>query len=381
MSYAICRMQKMKSHDLKGMQFHNQRERESKTNPDIDSSRSHLNYDLVNQEKIDYNKRVKEIIDSQISSTRKIRKDAVLVNELIITSDRGFFDGLSEKEQKRFFEESYKLFSERYGTQNIAYATVHFDEKTPHLHMGVVPMKDGKLQGKNVFNRQELQWIQDEFPKHLREKGFEVERGEKGSDREHLTTQELKAKTIQVKINNLENQLGGLTNLQTKIEKIEDFNSKIKEKRFSDKVVMDKKDYKAFEELAKSGFVVREKFEEHKKASGETIQELTIENKNLKKERNDYMDKNQELRKKNRELKQENSELKRELRRYITLVKTFGDQVKIRMEKLTEKLQLPKLYEVFKHQVFEPSRKYSNSEYTNEKQQEQRTKANELEME
>src|SRR5699024_11488469 len=52
-------------------------------------------------------------------------------------------------EQKRFFEESYKLFSERYGKQNIAYATVHNDEQTPHMHLGVVPMRDGKLQGKD----------------------------------------------------------------------------------------------------------------------------------------------------------------------------------------------------------------------------------------
>src|SRR5699024_12358100 len=76
-------------------------------------------------------------------------------------------------EQKRFFEESYKLFSERYGKQNIAYATVHNDEQTPHMHLGVVPMRDGKLQGKNVFNRQELLWLQDKFPEHMKKQGFE----------------------------------------------------------------------------------------------------------------------------------------------------------------------------------------------------------------
>ena len=52
MSYAVVRMQKMKSHDLKGVQFHNQRERESKTNDDIDKERSHENYDLKNDENI-----------------------------------------------------------------------------------------------------------------------------------------------------------------------------------------------------------------------------------------------------------------------------------------------------------------------------------------
>src|SRR5699024_4662671 len=122
MSYAVCRMQKVKSAGLKGMQFHNQRERESRTNEDIDRERTH--------EKINYNERVKDIIDSQKTSTRKTRKDAVLVNELLVTSDRDFFERLDPGEQKRFFEESYKLFSERYGKQNIAYATVHNDEQT-----------------------------------------------------------------------------------------------------------------------------------------------------------------------------------------------------------------------------------------------------------
>src|SRR5699024_12525167 len=76
--------------------------------------------------------------------------------------------------RSRFFEESYKLFSERYGKQNIAYATVHNDEQTPHMHLGVVPMRDGKLQGKNVFNRQELLWLQDKFPEHMKKQGFEL---------------------------------------------------------------------------------------------------------------------------------------------------------------------------------------------------------------
>ncbi|MGX1988551.1 plasmid recombination protein, partial [Bacillus subtilis] len=52
MSYAVVRMQKMKAHDLKGIQVHNQRERESRTNSDIDKERSHENYDLVHDGKI-----------------------------------------------------------------------------------------------------------------------------------------------------------------------------------------------------------------------------------------------------------------------------------------------------------------------------------------
>src|SRR5699024_9150252 len=118
MSYAVWRIQKVKSAGLKGMQLHNQREQVSRTNEDIDRDRTHENYAKPKDKNINYNEHVKDIIDSQKTGTRKTRKDAVLVNELLVTSDRDFFERLDPGEQKRFFEESYKLFSERYGKQN-----------------------------------------------------------------------------------------------------------------------------------------------------------------------------------------------------------------------------------------------------------------------
>src|SRR5699024_4897613 len=92
--YTVCSMQKVKSAGLKGMPLHNQRERKSRTNDDIDHERTRENYDLKNDKNIDYNERVKEIIESQKTGTRKTRKDAVLVNELLVTSDRDFFEQL-----------------------------------------------------------------------------------------------------------------------------------------------------------------------------------------------------------------------------------------------------------------------------------------------
>ncbi|KZB89783.1 hypothetical protein A2U94_19710 [Bacillus sp. VT 712] len=335
MSFAICRMEKMKSHDLKGMQFHNQRERESKTNPDIDKERSHLNYDLVNPDKIDYNKRVKEIIESQKTGTRKTRKDAVLVNELLITSDRGFFDRLNPAEEKQFFEESYKLFADRYGEKNIAYAMVHMDEKTPHMHLGVVPMRDGKLQGKHVFDRNELRWIQDEFPKHLQKQGFDVERGEKGSNREHLTTQQFKAKTlkeqverlesslsekqaakqeIETSINEIEHRLSDLGKSLDQVKKVDEIDVKLEKKMglfASDRVILERKDFEGIETLAKASEALKME-----------NRQLKIENQKLHDgkdklimERDLVRNENMELKKENKQLKKENDFLKGTLER------------------------------------------------------------------
>lgn len=139
MSYAVLHMQKFKVSSLKGIQFHNQRERESKTNPDIDKSKTYLNYDLHNKTNIDYNEKVKEIIKESVITNRAIRKDAVLMCNFIMTSDKKFFDGLNDSERKRFFEKSYKFFKNRYGEEKIVSATVHLDEKTPHIHLSLVP--------------------------------------------------------------------------------------------------------------------------------------------------------------------------------------------------------------------------------------------------
>src|SRR5699024_11716641 len=109
-----------KTDKKKKIKNNNQRKQKNRTKYDIDQERKSENDDLKNDKNIDYNERVKEIIESQKTGTRKTRKDAVLVNELLVTSDRDFFEQLDPGEQKRFFEESYKLFSERYGKQNIA---------------------------------------------------------------------------------------------------------------------------------------------------------------------------------------------------------------------------------------------------------------------
>src|SRR5699024_8641458 len=99
------------------------------------------------------------------------------------------------------------LFPQRYGKQYIAYATVHNDEQTPHMHLGVVPMRDGKFQGKKVFNRQERLWLQDKFPKHMKKQGFELNRGERGSDRKHIETAKFKKQPLEKEIDFVEKSL------------------------------------------------------------------------------------------------------------------------------------------------------------------------------
>ncbi|MDH4718948.1 plasmid recombination protein, partial [Enterococcus faecalis] len=97
MSFAVARMQKVKSGNLVGVGNHNQRNTDNHSNKDIDVERSHLNYDLVNRTE-NYKRDIEQFINDNKSSSRAVRKDAVLINEWIITSDNPFFKDKDDKE-------------------------------------------------------------------------------------------------------------------------------------------------------------------------------------------------------------------------------------------------------------------------------------------
>src|SRR5699024_8498151 len=56
-------------------------------------------------------------------------------------------------------------------------------------------------------NRQELLWLQDKFPEHMKKQGFELKRGERGSDRKHIETAKFKKQTLEKEIDFLEKNL------------------------------------------------------------------------------------------------------------------------------------------------------------------------------
>lgn len=81
-----------------------------------------------------------------------MRKDAVKLVEGIITASPEFFEGKSEEECRRFFEDAYAFVCAEMGAENVIHFTVHMDETTPHAHWGAVPIKDGRLSWKAFFD-------------------------------------------------------------------------------------------------------------------------------------------------------------------------------------------------------------------------------------
>lgn len=183
--YAVVHMMKIKSGAVGGIQSHNNREHEPKTNPDVDMSRSEDNYDLISCD--NYKGSIKEKLSNLVESSRAVRKDAVVVCNFIVTSDNETMNALGADRQREFFRDSVKWFSDRYGADRVLNATVHMDETTPHLHIGVMPItQDGRLSAKAIFTKTEMKAIQTEFARDVGEK-YGLERGVEGSERTHLS--------------------------------------------------------------------------------------------------------------------------------------------------------------------------------------------------
>ena len=97
MSYLVLHMDKFKRESLRGIQSHNRRERRSRSNLDIRHEKSSENYDLHQPEVCDYARAVQARIES-LNLPRAMRKDAVVLCGLIVTSDLPFFARLPPEE-------------------------------------------------------------------------------------------------------------------------------------------------------------------------------------------------------------------------------------------------------------------------------------------
>ena len=188
-------MEKYKRADVVGIERENERDENYKAtrNPQIDKSKTYLNYHTL-----PYEKKYLSFIDERIKELapkRKIKDDAVLITSFILGSDKEFFDGISPEAQKQFFDDCTEFFAERYGKENVVSAVVHLDESTPHLHFNLMPVTHGRLCAKELFDRSALRELQTDFYEVVGKK-YGLKRGKEGSTAKHLDTVAFKTKKM-----------------------------------------------------------------------------------------------------------------------------------------------------------------------------------------
>ena len=132
----------------------------------------------------------------------------VVADELVMTASHNFFKDMSREQIKDWADTCMEFVYNDLGykKEQILHATVHLDEETPHIHCVVVPLvkkldKRTNTERYTISKKQyikdkiQLSHLQDLYHKRLTEKGYDLERGIKGSDNKHIKIKEYKQLT------------------------------------------------------------------------------------------------------------------------------------------------------------------------------------------
>ena len=246
-------------------QRHNEREKDSYTNPDIVPEKAALNIHFKKPSG-NYAEMFAQMEASKVISTRGLKGDAYLYGELVFDVNSAYFDNHGGYDfAKQFYTDAYRSAIEIVGgEQFILSAVMHADERNRamsealgrdvyhyHLHVVYIPVvekrvlwskrcKDKSLvgtvketiiqvssskkwkslpavdeQGKPILQkngkpvlRKSYSVLQDDFFNAMRTAGYtDVERGERGSTEEHLTVAQFKTEREQERLAALEHQV------------------------------------------------------------------------------------------------------------------------------------------------------------------------------
>ena len=228
MSYAIIRNKNYKMNSVPLMERHNERLNHNYSNKDIDLSRTSENYHLKRIQAETYQQEFERIRTRQkLKGNLRLHgeKQSTVLCEFVITSDKEFFDRLGKERTRRFFEDAYDFVTAKVGgEQYVLSAVVHMDEATPHMHVAFIPVIDGKdrkgnpckrincsefWKGRDSYSR-----LQDEYYDFITSRGYDLERGEKGSTAEHLSVAEYKLKKTEEQLASMSEQIAEIKNIE-----------------------------------------------------------------------------------------------------------------------------------------------------------------------
>lgn len=335
MSYAIFRSESINTiKDLGQIGAHNKRDKKAyKSNPDIDITKTKNNidivplsdkytkgyYELVKDYKKEYEEKQLTTREDRRKSFDKMLDDSnsVVADELLFTSDNDFFKNMSKKEIKKRADSCMEFVYEDLGytKEQVLHATIHMDEKTPHLHCVVVPLikKFDKRTNTEKYTISKKHYmksgayiseLQDKYWQRMVDKGFKLERGIKNSDNEHISIKKFKKITRK-----LDNRMEKQNYLMTRDYEILEEKLKTSKPTITGKEVkIDKETYEVLNDFMNtSKMVIRDMpknqalFEELQDYTNH-YREMEHDKRHLQVEIRKLEDKNEELQKKNRRL-------------------------------------------------------------------------------
>lgn len=314
--FSVARVVTHTKENISKFERHDERKNTTYSNTNIVVERTPMNiyfkkYDSTLNQKFD------EMVKNGQISTRGLKANAKIYNELVFDVNSLYFEQNGGYEfAKRFYEKAYNFAEKEMGTENILTAVLHADELNTalteefekeiyhyHLHVIAIPVvqkeikyskrcKDKSLVGKTkeVINQvshskkwkseqaKDLQGnslydekgkpiliksyslLQDRFYQYMFDNGYRgFIRGIKGSTAEHLENLDFKIKKDKERLKEISNKI---EEKETTFDNIMKFDKQIKgvsdlgkHKRFSKKIELEPQDYEDLVNYAKKGIV------------------------------------------------------------------------------------------------------------------------------
>ena len=350
LNYAILRVEPiMTIPDLAQIGSHNKREKKAyNSNPDIKIELSKNNIELVplaekylkgfDELTKEYKKQHEERMKTERKSRQKKYHDMLnssrncIADELMFTASPKFFDGMTREQIKEWADTCMEFVYNDLGykKEQVLHATVHLDEKTPHIHCVVVPLVK-KLDYRTnterytiskkqyIKDKIQLSQLQDMYHKRLTEKGYDLERGIKGSDDKHIKIKEYK------KITRKLNQELNVKN--DRLDKaMNDFEEQMKTNKkipFDNKhVILEKETFDSMNNVINESKKVME-LQPKLQAIFNEVDSYANSYKSLEKENQKYKKEISKLEYENQNLEQENRSLIYRLNELFQLLKKF----------------------------------------------------------
>lgn len=133
----MARFEKRKAHQLGELFNHYNRTPDDgvdRDNKDINNERTMFNYDLRTGTVNLLNERLKNVF-------HRGQKDEVKLIDAIVHLPLD----VKPEDERKFFESVFQFFINDFGDENVIAASVHKDEKRPHIHIGIAPVKEGNF--------------------------------------------------------------------------------------------------------------------------------------------------------------------------------------------------------------------------------------------
>ena len=156
---SCARVVQYKASGLDKIYRHNERRNESYGNENVITEMSRYNIHFIDPGDETYTEIFRRLEAEGLISTRGLREDATLIDEIIIDVNTQYFEDHGGYEYaKKFYEEAFHFIEKKFGADNIVSAVLHADELNTevserlgkdvyhyHLHAMVIPVVEKEI--------------------------------------------------------------------------------------------------------------------------------------------------------------------------------------------------------------------------------------------